>query len=120
MGDNRGPRAVRKPLTSADLLARRTSADRALCVRECPYRSCSSLAVIGVDRRRALRKARRHRIIRVIVVCLSTAFLVLAAVHLRTHWSVPGAWAVVLVVGVAAMAALIVLGVVVGRRRLRS
>lgn len=74
----------------------------------------------GMDRRRAHRKAVRHRNIRVVVVLLLAALVVLAAVQLRAHWSVPGAWAAVLLGGVAVTAALIVLGVVVGCRVLRS
>jgi protein-S-isoprenylcysteine O-methyltransferase Ste14 len=73
-----------------------------------------------MDSWRAYRKARRHRNIRVAVVSLVAVFLVAATVHLRSHWSVPGAWAAVLLGGVVALAGLIVLGVVVGRRMLRS
>jgi protein-S-isoprenylcysteine O-methyltransferase Ste14 len=74
----------------------------------------------GMDSRRAHRKAVRHRNIRVIVIAFVAVFLVAAVVHLRSHWSVPGAWAAVLLSGVVVGATLIVLGVVVGRRRLHS
>jgi hypothetical protein len=73
-----------------------------------------------MDRRRAHRKAVRHRNIRVIVVCFVAVFLVAAVVHLRSHWSVPGAWAAVLLGAVVIVAALVIVGVVIGRRKLDS
>ena len=72
----------------------------------------------GMDRRRAYRKARRHRVYRVIVVCLVAMFLVAAGVHVESHWSVPGPWAAVLLVGVVVTATGLVFGVQFGYRKL--
>ena len=65
-----------------------------------------------MDRRRAHRKAVRHRIYRVIFVCFVAVFLVSAVVHLRSYWTV---WKLTVVIGLAVVAGAIVVGIVVGR-----